>query len=58
MLILLYLLSELGHPNISRPAGMQLRLEYLRKKNVTWAVEQPSSSLLPLYKPIKAGFGV
>ncbi|CAL1138483.1 unnamed protein product, partial [Cladocopium goreaui] len=43
------------HPKMPAPSK---GLEYLRKKNVTWAVEQPSSSLLPLYKPIKAGFGV
>lgn len=32
---------------------LQLRLEYLRKKKVTWIIEQPSSSLLPLYKPLQ-----
>lgn len=32
-----------------------LRLEYLQKKDVQWCIEQPTSSLLPLYKPFKAG---
>lgn len=30
------------------------RLEYLRKKDVMWVIEQPSSSLLPFYKPMEA----
>lgn len=30
------------------------RLEYLRKKDVMWIIEQPSSSLLPFYKPMEA----
>ena len=30
-----------------------LRLEYLFRKGLTWTIEQPSSSLLPLYKPLE-----
>ena len=30
-----------------------LRLEYLRAKGVHWCIEQPSSSLLPLYGPLE-----
>lgn len=30
------------------------RLEYAFKKKVFWCIEQPSSSLLPFYKPLEA----
>lgn len=29
------------------------RLEYLHTKGVGWAIEQPASSLLPLYRPLE-----
>eukprot|EP00435_Cladocopium_sp_Y103_P039303 s1575_g10.t1 len=32
-------------------------LEYCRKKGIRWIIEQPHSSLLPLYKPLEAGLG-
>lgn len=35
-----------------------LRLEYCRKKGIFWIIEQPASSLLPLYKPLEVSFVV
>lgn len=34
---------------------MHPRIEYCRQKGIHWIVEQPSSSLLPFYKPFEAG---
>lgn len=34
-----------------------LRLEYLRAKGVHWCIEQPSSSLFPLYRPLEERVG-
>lgn len=31
-----------------------LRLEYLRKKRVFFVIEQPSTSLMPMYRPLEA----
>lgn len=50
----------LQNPNfflVSHPTTATLRLEYCRKKGISWIIEQPSSSLLPLYKPLEAGVG-
>ena len=50
----------LQNPNfllVSQPTTATLRLEYCRKKGISWIIEQPSSSLLPLYKPLEAGVG-
>ncbi len=40
--------------NIYASAECPPRLEYCRSKNIFWCIEQPSSSLLPMYKPLEA----
>lgn len=34
--------------------SLYIRLEYIRAKRAFWTIEQPSSSLLPYYKPMEA----
>lgn len=40
------------------PSWIHPRLEYVKKKKVYWCLEQPASSLLPLYGPLEVGFQV
>lgn len=45
---------SLGAYKLKSGLNFELRLEYCRKKGIHWMIEQPASSLLPLYKPLEA----
>lgn len=50
------LLIKLQRDNfIVADCNMHPRIEYCRRKGSHWIVEQPSSSLLPFYKPFEVG---
>ena len=52
-MMFVWVLFQAGH--VVELSSDGLRMEYAHTKGIEWCIEQPSSSLLPLYRPFEAG---